>query len=174
MFNQFGDLERAMLRRGNHASAKFWRRVLLPVIERYRHLSIPKFFHGDAAFANPALYRLLEKEGYRQKKRWPQKEKSAHNSGGHGPLTARSACHTAAWFRRRRQGLFKRPLGPLELRATSPVSRPPCLGDDQISLDLKEGENLMLIKLEQIGAGGGVVAAILAEHAIVQIDNPAD
>ena len=64
LFNQCGDLERAMLRRGNHASAKFWRRVLLPVIERYRHLNIPKFFRGDAAFANPALYRLLEKEGY--------------------------------------------------------------------------------------------------------------
>ena len=64
LFNQFGDLERAMLRRGNNASAKYWRRVLLPVIERYRHLSIPKFFRGDAAFANPALYRLLEKEGY--------------------------------------------------------------------------------------------------------------
>ncbi len=65
LFNQCGDLERAMLRRGNHASAKDWRRVLLPVIERYRHLSIPKFFRGDAAFANPALYRLLEEEGYR-------------------------------------------------------------------------------------------------------------
>jgi hypothetical protein len=65
LFNQFGDLERALLRRGNHASAKFWRRVLLPVIERYRHLSIPKFFRGDAAFANPALYRLLEEAGYR-------------------------------------------------------------------------------------------------------------
>ena len=64
LFNQFGDLESAMLRRGNNASAKYWRRVLLPVIERYRHLSIPKFFRGDAAFANPALYRLLEKEGY--------------------------------------------------------------------------------------------------------------
>ncbi len=36
MFSQQGDLERAMLRRGNHASAKFWRRLLLPVIERYR------------------------------------------------------------------------------------------------------------------------------------------
>jgi len=34
LFNQFCDLERVMLRRGNHASAKFWRRVLLPVIER--------------------------------------------------------------------------------------------------------------------------------------------
>jgi hypothetical protein len=65
LFNQFGDLESVLLRRGNKASAKFWRRVLLPVIERYRHLNIPKFFRGDAAFADPALYCLLEKEGYR-------------------------------------------------------------------------------------------------------------
>ena len=65
LFNQFGDLEYAMLRRGNKASAKYWRRVLLPVIERYRGYDIPKFFRGDAAFAIPALYRLLEKEGYR-------------------------------------------------------------------------------------------------------------
>jgi len=65
LFNQFGDLEWAMLRRGNNASAKFWRRVLLPVIERYRHYDIPKFFRGDAAFADPALYRLLEEEDYR-------------------------------------------------------------------------------------------------------------
>ncbi len=37
LFNQFGDLERAMLRRGNHASAKFWRRVLIrsPVRKKY-------------------------------------------------------------------------------------------------------------------------------------------
>ena len=54
-----------MLRLGNHASAKFWRRVLLPVIEQYRHLDTSKFFRSDAAFANPALYRLLEEEGYR-------------------------------------------------------------------------------------------------------------
>ena len=65
LFNQFGDLERAMLRRGNHASAKFWRRVLLPVIERYRHCDIPKFFRGDAAFADPVLYGELEEAGYR-------------------------------------------------------------------------------------------------------------
>ena len=64
LFNQFGDLEWAMLRRGNNASAKYWRRVLLPVIERYRHLSIPKFFRGDAAFAIPELYRLLEAEQF--------------------------------------------------------------------------------------------------------------
>ena len=61
LFNQHGDLEYAMLRRGNKASAKYWRKVLLPVIERYRHLDIPKFFRGDAAFAIPALYRVLEK-----------------------------------------------------------------------------------------------------------------
>jgi hypothetical protein len=41
VFNQFGDLERVMLRRGNHHSAKFWRRVLLPVIARYRAMKIP-------------------------------------------------------------------------------------------------------------------------------------
>jgi hypothetical protein len=71
LFNQDGDLERAMLRRGNKASAKFWRRVLLPVIARYRHLDIPKLFRGDAAFARPALYRLLEQEGYQYAIRLP-------------------------------------------------------------------------------------------------------
>ena len=64
VFNQFGDLERVMLRRGNHHSAKFWRRVLLPVIDRYRDQKIPKFLRGDAAFASPKLFRLLEEESY--------------------------------------------------------------------------------------------------------------
>ena len=63
VFNQFGDLERVMLRRGNQHSAKFWRRVLLPVIARYRELKIPKFFRGDAAFASPKLFRVLEAGG---------------------------------------------------------------------------------------------------------------
>src|SRR5438270_3592820 len=65
LFNQFGDLERVMLRRGNRGSAKYWRRVLLPVIARYRGLDIPKFFRGDSAFAGPKLLRLLEREGFR-------------------------------------------------------------------------------------------------------------
>jgi hypothetical protein len=60
LFNQQGDLERAMLRCGNHNSAKFWRRVLLPVIERYRERDIPKYFRGDAAFAIPSLCCPLE------------------------------------------------------------------------------------------------------------------
>ena len=64
LFNQFGNLEYAMLRRGNKASAKYWRRVLLLVIERYRGSNIPKCFRGDAAYALPKLMRLLEDEGY--------------------------------------------------------------------------------------------------------------
>jgi hypothetical protein len=71
LFNQHGDLERAMLRRGNHNSAKFWRRVLLPVIERYRKRNIPKYFRGDAAFAIPGLYCVLEGEDFRYTIRIP-------------------------------------------------------------------------------------------------------
>lgn len=48
-----------MLRRGNKASEKCRRNVLPSVIERYRYLSIPKFFRGDAAFAISAMYRVL-------------------------------------------------------------------------------------------------------------------
>jgi hypothetical protein len=65
VFNQFGDLERVTLRRGNRHSAKLWRRVLLPVIARYRDLKAPKFFRGDAALATPKPFRVLEQEGYR-------------------------------------------------------------------------------------------------------------
>jgi hypothetical protein len=71
LFNQYGDLERAMLRRGNHISAKFWRRVLLPVIDRYRDRDIPKYFPGDAAFAIPGLYGVLEKESFQYTIRIP-------------------------------------------------------------------------------------------------------
>jgi hypothetical protein len=65
LFNQFGDLERVMLRRGNRGSAKSWRRVLLSVIARYRDRDIPKYFRGDAAFAGPKLLHLLEQEAFR-------------------------------------------------------------------------------------------------------------
>ena len=63
-----------MLRRGNHNSAKFWRRVLLPVIERYRDRNIPKYFRGDAAFAIPRLYRVLEEEGFQYTIRIPSND----------------------------------------------------------------------------------------------------
>jgi hypothetical protein len=63
-FNQDGDLEAAMLRNGNVASADDWQEVLMPVIERYRHLDIRKYFRGDAGFAIPEVYEFLETEGF--------------------------------------------------------------------------------------------------------------
>ena len=63
VFNQFGDLERSMLRPGNVHSAEGWRSVLEPVIARYRERGLPLWFRGDAAFAKPELYELLEAEG---------------------------------------------------------------------------------------------------------------
>ena len=63
-FNQFGDVERAMLRNGNVASADDWCSVLESVVDRYRGLDIRRFFRGDAAFAKPEVYEYLEAEGY--------------------------------------------------------------------------------------------------------------
>ena len=63
-FNQYGDLERAMLRNGNVHSADDWQALLGPVVARYRGRGIRRYFRGDAAFAQPAIYRLLEEEGY--------------------------------------------------------------------------------------------------------------
>ena len=62
VFNQFGDLERSMLRPGNVHSAEGWRTVLEPVIARYRERALDLYFRGDAAFAKPELYELLEAE----------------------------------------------------------------------------------------------------------------
>jgi hypothetical protein len=63
VFNQFGDVERCALRSGNVHSADGWRAVLEPVIARYRGIVKHLYFRGDAAFANPAVYELLEAEG---------------------------------------------------------------------------------------------------------------
>ena len=63
-FNQFGDVERSVLREGNVHSAKDWREVLEPVVARYRDLELPCRFRADAAFAQPELYEFLEAEGY--------------------------------------------------------------------------------------------------------------
>jgi hypothetical protein len=61
VFNQFGDLERCALRPGNVHSAEGWRSALEPVIARYRERAL--YFRGDAGFAKPELYELLEAEG---------------------------------------------------------------------------------------------------------------
>jgi Transposase DDE domain group 1 len=63
VFNQFGDVERCALRPGNVHSADGWRAVLEPVIARYRGIVKHLYFRGDAAFANPEVYELLESEG---------------------------------------------------------------------------------------------------------------
>ena len=43
-------------------SAEGWRTVLEPVIARYRKRGLDLYFRGDAAFAKPELYELLEAE----------------------------------------------------------------------------------------------------------------
>ena len=63
-FNQYGDLERSLLRHGNVHSADDWRSLLEPIVNRYRGDDILRFFRGDAAFADPKIYRYLEAEGY--------------------------------------------------------------------------------------------------------------
>ena len=64
VFNQFGDMERALLRNGNVYSSDDWKSVLEPIIELNRDKDITRYFRGDAAFANPDIYRLLEMENY--------------------------------------------------------------------------------------------------------------
>jgi len=63
-FNQYGDMERTLLRNGNVHSADHRQSVLEPVIARYRGCDILRFFRGDAGFAGPDVYRFPEAEGY--------------------------------------------------------------------------------------------------------------
>ena len=77
-FNQFGDLERVLLRNGNVHSADDWRSVLEPVVARYRDANVPRYFRGDAAFATPDLYRFLEEEGYHYAIRLPANQNLQH------------------------------------------------------------------------------------------------
>jgi Transposase DDE domain group 1 len=82
LFNQFGDLERCLLRPGNVHGADDWRSVLVPVIARYRGRGLVLYSRGDAAFAKPELYELLEAEGMGYAIRLPAKavlqERIAH------------------------------------------------------------------------------------------------
>src|ERR671916_130449 len=71
LFNQFGDLERCLLRPGNVHSAEGWREVLEPVVARYRGKAKRRYFRADAAFASPEVYSFLEAESYRYAIRLP-------------------------------------------------------------------------------------------------------
>jgi len=64
LFNQFGDMERTLLRNGNVYSSDDWKSVLGPVVERYREQDLIRYFRGDAAFADPNIYCFLETEDY--------------------------------------------------------------------------------------------------------------
>jgi hypothetical protein len=75
IFNQFGDLERAMLRPGSVHSSKGWREALEPVVERYRNRKLPRLFRADAAFARPEVYEFLEAEGFGYTIRLPANER---------------------------------------------------------------------------------------------------
>jgi len=81
VFNQFGDLERCVLRPGNVHSADGWREVLEPVVARYRHTMKCRYFRGDAAFANPEVYEFLEAEGYQYTIRLPANAVLQENVG---------------------------------------------------------------------------------------------
>ena len=106
VFNQFGDLERCVLRPGNVHSAEGWRAVLEPVVARYRTRVKRRSFRADAAFASPEVYAVLEPEGYAYAIRLPGK----------------------AVLQRRIAHLLKRPVGrpPHEVRRVyaSFVTRP--------------------------------------------------
>ena len=64
IFNQFGHLERSVLRHGNVHSADGWKALLAPVIARYAKRDLMRFFRADAAFAIPELYKHLEAAEY--------------------------------------------------------------------------------------------------------------
>jgi hypothetical protein len=71
VFNQFGDLERCLLRPGHVHSAEDWRLVLEPVTARYRERRVDLYFRADAAFAKPEVYEFLEGEDIRYAIRLP-------------------------------------------------------------------------------------------------------
>jgi hypothetical protein len=81
VFNQFGDLERCVLRPGNVHSPDGWSEVLEPVVARYRHTMKRRYFRGDAAFANPEVYEFLEAEVYKYTIRLPANAVLQENIG---------------------------------------------------------------------------------------------
>ena len=81
-FNQFGDLERSLLRPGNVHSAEAWRILLEPVVTRHYERKLRRYFRVDAAFPMPEIYEFLEAEGYTYAIRLPTstvlREKISH------------------------------------------------------------------------------------------------
>ncbi len=113
-FNHFGDLEGCLLREGNVHSAKDWKSVLDPIVARYRDRELRRYFRGDAAFANPAIYEYLEAERYSYAIRLPANDILSREIGhlltrpvGRPPKAPVVLYHdfqyqAAKWSRRRR------------------------------------------------------------------------
>src|SRR6266567_4767184 len=118
VFNQFGDLERCVLRPGNVHSAHGWKDEVEPVVARYRGKFKRRYFRADAAFANPEVYEFLEAEGFKYAVRLPAnqilQERIAYllkrpvgrlpsRSGGTTPASAirrKAGRYRAAWWPR--------------------------------------------------------------------------
>ena len=68
VFNQYGDMQRCALRPSNVHSADGWENVLKPVLAHHSRSARPSIerrrFRADAAFAIPALFHLVEDEGW--------------------------------------------------------------------------------------------------------------
>jgi hypothetical protein len=71
VFNQFGDLERCVLCRGNVHSADEWEGVLKLVVARYQGKVSRIYFRADGGFANPEVYEYLEAESIKYAIRLP-------------------------------------------------------------------------------------------------------
>ncbi len=137
VFNQSGDLERAMLRPGNVHSSKEWREILEPMMARYRGRKPARSFRADAAFERPEVYEFLEAEGFGYDRR--------HDANG---LNASGACGRASQNRglgsglpaRRRRGPagFFSKRSPRSIKATLAVSHTWGLGNFLIGLNITE------------------------------------
>jgi hypothetical protein len=65
VFNQFGDVERCVLRSGNVHSADGWRAVLEPVVARYRGIVKRLYFSRRRGFRQPQDLRVSRSRGRR-------------------------------------------------------------------------------------------------------------
>jgi len=51
-----------------------WEELLEPIVHRYKHKKISRYFRGDAAFAKPEIYEYLEGKGFLYAIRLPANE----------------------------------------------------------------------------------------------------
>ena len=65
VFNQFGDIERALLRHGNVYSSDDWKSALEPVVERYQDKNLVRYFRGDSTTRTRQVVSLPETTGER-------------------------------------------------------------------------------------------------------------